>query len=234
MNIAAACFLIGLPMIWLTVRFTPRLRRRSLVNRRAYSNLTSRLQESLTAVKIVKANRAEGRILARFDADSHRALDAALAIRLDMAVLSLAVRTLGVLLLIVAEYVMVSWVIDDRETFLGAVVVSFIGFTVWNLGSFRNAREHVGGFVGGGAGLVRTWSMLQDLFVGLERAFYLLDLEPAVTDPDEPTAALDPASEHALVATLREIAGGRLVVIIAHRLSTIRRAERAERLASWW
>ncbi|HJN52867.1 MAG: ABC transporter ATP-binding protein [Pseudomonadales bacterium] len=184
-RIAAACVLVGLPMIWLTVKFTPRLRRRSLANRRAYSNLTSRLQESLTAIKVVKANRAEGRFLARFNADSHRALDAALAIRMDMTVLSFSVKTLGALLLIAAEYVMVSWVIDDRETFLGAAVVAFIGFTVWNLGSFQNARDHVAGFVEGDSGLVRTWSMLQDLFVGLERAFYLLDLEPAITDPDD-------------------------------------------------
>jgi ABC-type multidrug transport system fused ATPase/permease subunit len=63
--------------------------------------------------------------------------------------------------------------------------VAFIGFTVWNLGSFQNARDHVAGLVEGDSGLVRTWSMLQDLFVGLERAFYLLDLEPAITDPDD-------------------------------------------------
>ncbi|MCY3623197.1 MAG: ABC transporter ATP-binding protein [Gammaproteobacteria bacterium] len=43
---------------------------------------------------------------------------------------------------------------------------------------------------------------------------------------DEPTAALDPATEHALVRSLREATEGRLVVVIAHRLSTIRRADR--------
>ncbi|MYD97020.1 MAG: ABC transporter ATP-binding protein [Gammaproteobacteria bacterium] len=43
---------------------------------------------------------------------------------------------------------------------------------------------------------------------------------------DEPTAALDPPTEHALVRSLRAAAGGRLVVVIAHRLSTIRRADR--------
>ena len=43
---------------------------------------------------------------------------------------------------------------------------------------------------------------------------------------DEPTAALDPATEHALVRALREATEGRLVIVIAHRLSTIRRADR--------
>lgn len=43
---------------------------------------------------------------------------------------------------------------------------------------------------------------------------------------DEPTAALDPKTENALVETLRNTAQGRLVVVIAHRLSTIREADR--------
>jgi len=43
---------------------------------------------------------------------------------------------------------------------------------------------------------------------------------------DEPTAALDPATENALVRSLRQAAKGRLVIVIAHRLSTIRQADR--------
>ncbi len=43
---------------------------------------------------------------------------------------------------------------------------------------------------------------------------------------DEPTAALDPETENALVTALRSPGDARLVVIIAHRLSTIRRADR--------
>ena len=43
---------------------------------------------------------------------------------------------------------------------------------------------------------------------------------------DEPTAALDPHTEAALVATLRAATEGRLVVVVAHRLSTIRSADR--------
>ena len=43
---------------------------------------------------------------------------------------------------------------------------------------------------------------------------------------DEPTAALDPQTENALVRTLQAAAQGRLVIVIAHRLSTIRQADR--------
>ena len=41
---------------------------------------------------------------------------------------------------------------------------------------------------------------------------------------DEPTAALDPDTENALVNSLKQAAEGRLVIVIAHRLSTIRQA----------
>ena len=51
---------------------------------------------------------------------------------------------------------------------------------------------------------------------------------------DEPTAALDPQTEQALVGALANLAqghegasaGGRVVFVIAHRLSTIARADR--------
>ena len=43
---------------------------------------------------------------------------------------------------------------------------------------------------------------------------------------DEPTAALDPLTESALVTALRTAAERRLVIVIAHRLSTIRNADR--------
>jgi ABC-type multidrug transport system fused ATPase/permease subunit len=43
---------------------------------------------------------------------------------------------------------------------------------------------------------------------------------------DEPTAALDPETENALVSALHNAAAEKLVLVIAHRLSTVRRADR--------
>ena len=43
---------------------------------------------------------------------------------------------------------------------------------------------------------------------------------------DEPTAALDPETENALVSALQKERDQRLLVVIAHRLSTIRSADR--------
>lgn len=43
---------------------------------------------------------------------------------------------------------------------------------------------------------------------------------------DEPTAALDPATEQVLIEALKEASENKLVLVIAHRLSTIRQADR--------
>ena len=178
--------IVGVPIGWLTVASTPRIRRRALANRIANSNLTSRLQEAFAAIKVVKANRAEARIFDRFNRDSTRALDAAYFLRLDMVLLVLAVVLLGGGMFIVAEYIIVSWVLDGRETFLGALVAAFIGFVVWNVGAVQIATGRMEGLVGSARGLLNVWMRMQDLFLALERAFYLLDQKPEVVDPDDP------------------------------------------------
>ena len=43
---------------------------------------------------------------------------------------------------------------------------------------------------------------------------------------DEPTAALDPETENALLQALQVERGKRILIVIAHRLSTIRMADR--------
>ena len=176
----------GIPIGWLAVATTPRIRQRSLANRQANSELTSRSQEVFSAMKIVKANHAEGRVFDRFNADSRRALDTAYFLRLDMVLITLVVALLGGGMVILTEYIMVTWVIEERETFLGALVATFIGFVIWNYGAFSIARVRVGGVIKGARGLLGIWMRMQDLFIALERAFFLLDLEPEVMDPDNP------------------------------------------------
>ena len=185
---AAMVVLVAVPVGWTIVKSTPRIRRRALVNRVANSRLTSRIQEAFTAVKVVKANRAEARIFKQFDEDSRHALSAAYFLRLDMVLVTLVVALLGASLVIVGEYLMVSWVIEQRETFLGALVAGIIGFVIWNYGAVEIARRRLGGLAGSARGLLGIWMRMQDLFLALERAFFLLDLEPDVTDPPNPVA----------------------------------------------
>ena len=186
--VALVCVLAAIPMVWLTVLFTPRIRRRAWTNRCAASDLTSRLQESFSVIKVVKANRAERRIWSRFDRDSLDALDAAFFLRLEIIALTVLIMTVGGVTMIALEYVMVKWVVEERETFLGAMVVAFIGFAIWNLGAFQRASEYVSETTHSSFNFVRLWTRLQDLFIGLERAFFFIDLEPEVADPEDPIA----------------------------------------------
>ena len=185
-RIALAAVLAVVPMILLAAWATRLLRENALANRVAFSNLTSRVQEVMIALRIVKANKGEERVLERFDQDSHRALDAAFTLRMTIAVLEVAVTAIAALVTIGVEFVIVYWVLGERETFLGVAAVTVVGFAVWNLGAFEGARERLGGALFGATGLVGTWARLQDLFIGLERAFYLLELEADIVDPDRP------------------------------------------------
>ncbi len=50
-------------------------------------------------------------------------------------------------------------------------------------------------------------------------------LEPAILLLDDPTAAIDPQTEHEIFAALDRAIAGRTTFIVAHRLSTLRRAD---------
>ncbi len=189
---ALMMFAVAIPLGWIAVVTTPRIRMRSMANREANSALTSRSQEVFSALRLVKANHAENIVFERFDADSRRALDAAYFLRLDMVLVGMAFAMLGGGLLLATEYLMVTWVVEERETFLGALVASFIGFVIWNYGAFSSARGRVAGATGSARGLIGIWMRMQDLFIALERAFFLLDLEPEVTDPENPVAFPSP------------------------------------------
>lgn len=182
---------IAVPLAWLAVVVTPRIRRSVLANRLANSDLVSRTQESFNAVKLVKANSAEATVLNSFHVDSNRALNAAYFLRLDMVLITFVVAAIGGLVLIGSELLMVKWIIEERATFLGALVATFIGFSVWNLGAFRIASGQVGASNAYARGFLGIWMRLQDLYIALERAFELLDADSDVEDPAEPLPVPD-------------------------------------------
>ncbi|MCY3884935.1 MAG: ABC transporter ATP-binding protein [Gammaproteobacteria bacterium] len=176
-----------IPMAIVTAYGTPYIRRLSVANRVLNSNFTSRLQETFAALKVVKANCAEPIVLERFNVDSQKALDAALYLRFGMIALSLIVAIVGGLVALGLEFTIIRWTtLGDRATAIPTWALVFIGFSIWNLAAYRKANEQVDKSIGAARGFVRLWCMLQDLFIGLERAFYFLDLEPNVTSAESP------------------------------------------------
>lgn len=182
--ILGSLYLAGmLPILVLVAWFTPRLQVRSRRARTANSALTSRIQEAFAAIRIIKANRAEGVMGSRFDKDSRMALDAAFYLRAEFILMRVLVIVIAGALLIGMQYLTAGWTIAETPTFL-AGAVALVGFSVWNLGAFQAASSRAGEYVESGSGLIGMWGVIQDLGIGLDRAFFLLDLKPDIVDAD--------------------------------------------------
>ena len=180
------------PSVFVARAFAPRLRHGSARARAANSALTSHIQESVHGARVLKAHQAEGRAFEAFRQRSFRALDRAYELRRSVALLNLAVFVLTALAVIGADYLMAQWVWAEEPTF-GYGVIAFVGFAVWNLGAFQAAQDRNATLSAGSVTLANLWSLLQDMGVGLARAFFLLDQEPEVRD--RPGAVAMPAVE---------------------------------------
>lgn len=166
--------------------FSPRVRVRSLVARETNSDLTSRVQEVMGAVGLIKANGMEPTEQQRFENDSVVAFNAAFRVRSLVAVVGIVMFTLASGVLLGGEFLMALWANEGREAF-AAVLIGLIGlsFVNWNLGAFQWARGEL--FKGSGQvrGIVSQWTLAQDMAMGLDRVFEILDIEPEVKNaPD--------------------------------------------------
>ncbi len=175
-------YLAGIvPIIWLLKIYMPRLQRRSRNARETNSALTSRIQEVFGAIRVIKSNQAEKIIEQRFDQDSSAALNAAFALRMELILMTTFTMLIAGAIIILAQYLMAGWTVAEQSTaFAGAVAL--VGFTVWNLGAFQAADTRGTELTGNGRDMIHVWGMLQDMSVGLDRAFFLLELEPEIID----------------------------------------------------
>ena len=166
--------------------FSRRVRSRSLTARETNSDLTSRTQEVLGAMRVIKACSAEDAEQRRFEADSVVAFNAAYRIRSLVAGVSIIMFTFAGTILLAGEFFMAVWAAENREAF-AAVLIGLVGlsFVRWNLGAFQWARDELisGSNVVGG--VLRQWTNAQDMAMGLDRVFEILDIEPDVVNaPD--------------------------------------------------
>ncbi|MCY4130237.1 MAG: ABC transporter ATP-binding protein [Gammaproteobacteria bacterium] len=182
--LAGLFVLAVIPSVLLAKAITPTLRKRSRTSRLANSALTSHIQESIQGSKLLKALNAERGAFITFVNRSRHALDRAYELRKTVVLLNLGVFFCGAIAALLADYFMVQLVWNESTT-AGYGVIAVVSFAVWNLGAYQAAREHVGGASGSLVGMAFTWSLLQDMGVGLQRAMFLLHLEREVADaPD--------------------------------------------------
>ena len=172
------------PILFLGYKFSGPLRRRFRFARERNSALTSRIQESVLGIRVIKACHAEAAREANFREYSRTALNAAFQARVSLAVLGiLAFAVIGLATLTV-ESVAALLSNANAKTFAQWILLGY-GYAAWNYGSFFMVNQRAGEGLGSIRALLATWGRAQDMAMGLGRVFELLDLEPAVQDaPD--------------------------------------------------
>jgi ATP-binding cassette, subfamily B, bacterial len=165
------------PFLGVGIWFSKRLRLRFRQAREAGSALTSSIQETLAGIKVIKAYGAEAAEQRRFEAASRGAFRAAFEAR------SLYASFLVCLFWIAATAMALGGALGAIRTWRGdEIAVAALGFTVWNLGLFNYVKARFGDGAGELRALFRTWGRTQDIAIGLDRVFELLDLQPEVED----------------------------------------------------
>lgn len=161
----------------------PRMRVRALTYRAAASDVTSTIQESFGAVRLIKAFGAADRAERRFEDDSVIAFNAAYRVRVLIAFVTIIMYTVAATFFIGGEFLMAIWAHRAQPTFatelIGLIGVSFV---VWNLASFSWTRDQFREASTDVRGILRGWMTAQDMAMGLRRVFDILDIEPDVQD----------------------------------------------------
>src|SRR5712692_8996681 len=171
------------PLLLVGFGVSHRLRVGFRAARETNSALTSRIQESLAGIKVLKAYGMESFAQERFEQDSLAAFRRAYAARSLFAGFSMAIFWIGGIVSLVA----LGWAtLKARD----AATVFFVvwGFTVWNLGLYQYFRERFGVATDALRQLFSTWGQMQNIAIGLDRVFELLDRQPEVEDAPDAVA----------------------------------------------
>jgi ABC-type multidrug transport system fused ATPase/permease subunit len=182
-QLAALLLLLAPPMLWLAARFAPPLRKRFRAAREAQSALTSRVQETLGGIRVLKAYGAERFEQTRFEAASSGAFDAAYAARGLFVQYAIALFWMSSVALIAGG----AWLALRTASAapipgLDALGLGSLGLGVFTLATFNYAKLRFGDGASSLRQLLRTLGRAQDVAIGLDRVFELLDVEAEVQD----------------------------------------------------
>jgi ABC-type multidrug transport system fused ATPase/permease subunit len=165
-------------------RYSRRLRVRFRRARETNSSLTSRIQETLLGIRVIKAFGIEDLEQARFEAASRDAFGAAYDARGTLAVYGVLLF-LGIGLVVVGGNAAAALLSRAGAPLSAEWIGVSLGIATWTLGAYQYFKDRFGSGARGFRSLLRTWGTGQDIAIGLDRVFELLDLEPEVVDaPD--------------------------------------------------
>ena len=182
-TIGFIAFTIILPALLLARWAMPRMRTRSLVYRAATSDITSRIQESFAAIRLIKAYRVEDRIQQEMEEDSVVAFNSAFQVRLMIALVTILMFTIAGGILLTGEFLMAFYAHQGDDTFAKEIIaVIGLSFTIWTLGAFNWGRDRFHETTNNVRHVMRQWLASQDMAMGLQRVFDILDIKADVTD----------------------------------------------------
>ena len=176
--------LTWMPMLYLCNRMSAPLREGFKEARVRNSALTSNIQETIEGIRTIKVNGLEGPRQALFEKHSSLAFVASHDARVRLLLFGFYVFLCGSIPLVFVELRAALFAYQGTETFLRDLLLLF-GFAVWNLGSQDQARGQAKQAIGSTEGLITLWGRAQDMAMGLNRVYQILDLTPDVQNrPD--------------------------------------------------
>ena len=157
--------------------------------RETNSALTSRIQETLAGIKVIKAYGAEAIERARFEEASLAAFAAAYRARNRFVGYKVVVFWFVGLVLVLGVGVATGLSAEGAalfgERFMVAMGFASVNAGVWDLGFYNNFKDRFGDGTRAQHSLMDLWGGVQDVATGLDRTFELLDLEPEVEDAED-------------------------------------------------
>lgn len=149
--------------------------------RETNSALTTRVQETMAAIKVVKAFGSEPMEQARFEQSSNEAFAAAYQARMQLATFGIVSFVVSAVPAMAAAAYMAVWAAHGNAL-SGAAAMAMTGFAVWNLGAYGYATGRAATGARSAHGFLKLWGELQNAAVGMDRAFAHVDLDPEVKD----------------------------------------------------
>ncbi len=185
-RLALALLIVGPALFLLGALFARPLRVRFRAAREAQSALTSRVQEALAGIRVIKAYGAEAFEQRRFERESRAAFDAAFRARGLFVAFAVSLFWTSALALVAGGALAALLTLGAEPVrALAALGLGSLGLGIWTLGLFNYAKLRFGDGVSAGRLLLRTYGRAQDVAIGLDRVFELLDAAPEVEDaPD--------------------------------------------------
>ena len=174
---------VVLPALFWAQFAMPRMRTRTLVYRAATSDVTSTIQETFGAIRLIKAFGTAARAQRHLEEDSVIAFNAAFRVRQLIAVVTIVMYTVATVFVAGGSSYMAWWAHEaDPAWALELIGLLGISFVAWNLASFSWGRDQLHESSGDVRKLLRDWMTAQDMAMGLRRVFDILDIEPDVQD----------------------------------------------------